>query len=237
VLVGGIFNSVNKGIYAAREDMNSPKNRYMLKDVQDSAREAGLKIAFPPKVFPVNSVKAMRGCLWIAQDAAAQPHYLEFIEATFAAYFTREEDISQDEVLAAICRQVGIDADAFLAGHRKPDIKEQLKANTDEAIRAALSVHPPSLWATTCISATTGWRWCARPCCGQTQSLVRGGWCGGAAARSRTWRVIDCANSCSPRKTLPAFHRCPAGAPRPRCGCAPRFQWPGSVSAQWLPCA
>lgn len=135
VLVGGIFNTVNKGIYAAREDMNSPKNRYMLKDVQDSAREAGLTIAFPPKVFPVNSVKAMRGCLWIAQDAAAKPHYLEFIEAAFAAYFTREEDISQDDVLAAICRQVGIDADAFLAGIAQPDIKEQLKANTDEAIR------------------------------------------------------------------------------------------------------
>lgn len=135
VLVGGIFNAVNKGIYAAREDMNSPKNRYMLKDVQDNAREAGLEIAFPPKVFPVNSVKAMRGCLWIAQDAAAQPRYLEFIEATFAAYFTREEDISQDEVLAAICRQTSIDVEAFLAGIARPDIKEQLKGNTDEAIR------------------------------------------------------------------------------------------------------
>lgn len=135
VLVGGIFNSVNKGIYIAREDMNSPKNRYMLKDVQDSAREAGLSIVFPPKVFPVNSVKAMRGCLWIAQDALARDHYLAFIEATFAAYFGREEDISQDEVLVTICQQVGINAEAFLAGIARPDIKEQLKANTDEAIR------------------------------------------------------------------------------------------------------
>ncbi|WP_457280391.1 DsbA family protein [Polaromonas sp. P5_D5] len=135
VLVGGIFNSVNKGIYAAREDMNSPKNRYTLKDVQDNARQAGLKISFPPQVFPVNSVKAMRGCLWIAQDATAELHYLEFVEATFAAYFTREEDISQDEVLAAICRQTGINAEAFLTGIAQPDIKEQLKANTDEAIR------------------------------------------------------------------------------------------------------
>ncbi len=135
VLVGGIFNSVNKGIYIAREDMNSPKNRYMLKDVQDSAHEAGLSIVFPPKVFPVNSVKAMRGCLWIAQDALARDHYLAFVEATFAAYFGREEDISQDEVLVTICQQVGINAEAFLAGIARPDIKEQLKANTDEAIR------------------------------------------------------------------------------------------------------
>lgn len=134
VLVGGIFNSVNKNVYAAREDMNSPRNRYLLKDVQDNARQAGLSIVFPPKVFPVNSVKAMRGCLWIAQDAAAQAHDLEFVEAVFAAYFTREEDISQDGVLAAICAQVGIDSAAFLEGIARADIKEQLKANTEEAI-------------------------------------------------------------------------------------------------------
>lgn len=135
VLVGGIFNSVNKGVYAAREDMDSPKNRYRLKDVQDNAREAGLTLIFPPKVFPVNSVKAMRGCLWIAQDTQAKAHFLAFVEATFAAYFSHDQDISQDEVLAALCRQVGIDSDALLAGIARPDIKEQLKANTDEAIR------------------------------------------------------------------------------------------------------
>ena len=135
VLVGGIFNSVNQGIYTAREDMNAPKNRYMLKDVQDSAREAGLKISFPPQVFPVNSVKAMRGCLWIAQNQQARGRYVDFVEAVFTAYFGRDEDISQDEVLGEICRQIGIDEQAFFAGIAMPDIKQQLKANTDEAIR------------------------------------------------------------------------------------------------------
>lgn len=137
VLVGGIFNSVNKGMYTAREDMNSPKNRYVLKDLQDCAREAGVAIVFPPKVFPVNSVKAMRGCVWIARDAQArgvENRYLDFVEATFAAYFTRQQDISKDDVLAAICVQSGVDAGALMAGIAEPDIKEALKANTDEAI-------------------------------------------------------------------------------------------------------
>ncbi|MBC7609652.1 MAG: 2-hydroxychromene-2-carboxylate isomerase [Polaromonas sp.] len=135
VLVGGIFNSVNKAMYASREDKTSPKNRYAMKDLQDCARATGVRITFPPKVFPVNSVKAMRGCLWIAQDAAAQQHYTAFVESTFAAYFTRQEDISQDAVLANLCLQNGIDAEAFLAGIARPDIKEALKANTDEVIR------------------------------------------------------------------------------------------------------
>lgn len=135
VLVGGIFNSVNKAVYTSREDMNLPRNRYMLKDVKDNAREAGLNIVFPPKVFPVNSVKAMRGCLWIAQDAAAKSRYLAFVEAVFAAYFSRQEDISQDSVLEAVCARLGIDAAGFMQGIARPDIKEQLKTNTDEAIQ------------------------------------------------------------------------------------------------------
>jgi 2-hydroxychromene-2-carboxylate isomerase len=135
VLVGGIFNTVNQRMYASREDASSPRNRYMLKDLQDCARQTGIKIVFPPKVFPVNSVKAMRGCIWLAHSEAFKGHLLPFIEATFAAYFTRQEDISQDDVLASICKQTGIDAEAFAAGITQPDIKEALKTNTDEAIK------------------------------------------------------------------------------------------------------
>eukprot|EP01041_Mallomonas_annulata_P039350 gene39350-63018_t len=68
VLVGGIFNTVNQRMYASREDSQSPRNRYVLKDLQDCARQTGIKIVFPPKVFPVNSVKAMRGCIWLARS-------------------------------------------------------------------------------------------------------------------------------------------------------------------------
>lgn len=135
VLVGGIFNTVNQRMYASREDSTSPRNRYMLKDLQDCAQQTGVQIVFPPKVFPVNSVKAMRGCIWLACDAKSQSLYMAFVEATFAAYFTRQEDISQDAVLASICRQTGVDADAFLAGIAQPEIKNALKANTDEAMQ------------------------------------------------------------------------------------------------------
>ena len=135
VLVGGIFNTVNQGIYAARESWDTPKMRYARKDVHDCAQEAGLSIHFPPSVFPVNSVKAMRGCLWLAQDAATQPQFLAFAEAAFKAYFQDDRDISQDDVLADLCRQLGIDAEAFAQGIARSDIKDQLKHNTSEAIQ------------------------------------------------------------------------------------------------------
>ena len=135
VLVGGIFNTVNQGIYAARESWDTPKMRYARKDVHDCARDAGLSIHFPPSVFPVNSVKAMRGCLWLAQAPATQQQFLAFAEAAFRAYFQDDRDISQDDVLADLCRQLDIDPEAFAQGITRADIKDQLKHNTSEAIQ------------------------------------------------------------------------------------------------------
>lgn len=131
ILVGGVFNAVNPSVYAARDHPVPAKRDYQLKDLQDWARLAGLKIVMPPTVFPVNSVKAMRGCLW----ADAQGRLLPFATAVFEAYWGRDQDISQDTVLADVCARCGIDAPAFFAGIAQDDIKVQLKANTEELIR------------------------------------------------------------------------------------------------------
>ncbi|MEI7536725.1 MAG: 2-hydroxychromene-2-carboxylate isomerase [Comamonadaceae bacterium] len=131
VLVGGIFNAVNPSVYAQREKPVPAKAAYMLKDMHDWANEAGLKIVMPPRVFPVNSVKAMRGCLWLEP----QGKLLAFASAVFEAYWSREEDISQDAVLLKVCQDIGVDGAEFLAGIAQPAIKEQLKSNTEEVIR------------------------------------------------------------------------------------------------------
>ena len=133
ILVGGIFNSVNPSVYAMRENPVPAKWGYMLKDLQDWARVANLKIVMPPKVFPVNSVKAMRGCIWLDRQDAA--NMVKFATAVFEAYWSRQEDISQDAVLADICEATGINVRAFFDGIAQQPIKDQLKANTEEVIR------------------------------------------------------------------------------------------------------
>lgn len=131
MLVGGVFNSVNPSVYAMRENPVPAKWAYMLKDLQDWATIAKLKIIMPPKIFPINSVKAMRGCLWLEP----QGRLVAFANAVFEAYWAREEDISQEAVLLQICQQIGVDGDQLLAGIGQPEIKKQLKSNTEEAIR------------------------------------------------------------------------------------------------------
>ena len=134
VLVGGIFNVVNPSVYEFREKGVPAKQAYHRKDLQDWARRDGLKILFPPSVFPVNSVKAMRACCWLKTQGPVQALMEPFAAAVFKAYWSDDRDISQDAVLADIATMVGIDAAALLAGINTPEVKAQLKANTDEAI-------------------------------------------------------------------------------------------------------
>src|SRR5262249_25518038 len=91
ILVGGIFNTVNPSVYASRETPVPLKARYMKKDLADWARSAGLAIKMPPTVFPVNSVKAMRGCIWLGNK-----DMVPFARAVFEAYWGGDKDISQD---------------------------------------------------------------------------------------------------------------------------------------------
>ncbi len=128
ILVGGIFNSVNPSVYASRDKPVVPKARYMKKDLADWARSARLAIKMPPSVFPVNSVKAMRGCIWLGNQM------VPFARAVFEAYWGDDQDISQEDVLTGICRRVGVDPQKFLAGIGEQAIKDQLKANTEEVM-------------------------------------------------------------------------------------------------------
>ena len=117
VLVGGIFNAVNPSVYEFRERGVPAKQAYLSKDLQDWARHGGLTINFPPAVFPVNSVKAMRGCILLEAEGKLVP----FADAVFEAYWARDLDISQDAVLRRTVRRVGVDPQRFLDGIAQPE--------------------------------------------------------------------------------------------------------------------
>ena len=110
ILVGGVFNSVNPEVYSARANPNPRRMDHMRKDLQDWARLYGLEIGWPA-VFPVNSVKAMRGVL-VAEEAGL---LVPYTQAVFERYWRDLQDISSDEVVADIARGMGLDERAFMA--------------------------------------------------------------------------------------------------------------------------
>ena len=129
ILVGGVFNAVNGSVYEQRANPVPAKIRYHAKDLQDWARAYGLAIRWP-SVFPVNSVKAMRGAI-VADAFGRLP---DWSRAAFEAYWGEDRDISQDAEIELLAARVGLDPAAVLAGIAEPEVKQRLRDNTDELI-------------------------------------------------------------------------------------------------------
>ena len=130
ILVGGVFNAVNQTVYESRAKPNPLKQAYSQKDMQDWARLYGLAIKFPPTVFPVNSVKAMRGAFVALDEGKLVP----YAAAAFAAYWGDDRDLSREDVLADIAKAAGIERQRFFAGIETEACKARLRTNTDELI-------------------------------------------------------------------------------------------------------
>ncbi len=129
ILVGGLFNTVNPSVYANRENPVPAKAAYGQKDLQDWARAVGITIGSPP-VFPVNSVKAMRGA-FVALD---QGLLVPYARRVFEAYWRDLQDISRDEVLAPVVLEAGLDTAHFFAAIGEESQKARLRASTDEVM-------------------------------------------------------------------------------------------------------
>ena len=129
ILVGGVFNSVNPSVYQNRERPVPAKAAYAAKDLQDWARLYGLTIGSPP-VFPVNSVKAMRGAFVAEEHGLIAP----YSRKVFETYWGHLQDISQDDVLRGITDAVGLDWSELSRKIAAPEYKKKLRDNTDELI-------------------------------------------------------------------------------------------------------
>ena len=130
ILVGGIFNTVNPSIYEMRANPVPAKWNYMAKDLADWAVYSNLRIKWQPTVFPVNSVKALRGCI----VANGNGRLVTFARACFELYWGDDKDISQDAVIAEACARAGLDADELSKTITEQTVKDQLKTNTEEVI-------------------------------------------------------------------------------------------------------
>ena len=128
ILVGGLFNTINPSVYASRKNPVPAKQTYMHKDLQDWARYSGINIRWPMSIFPINSVKAMRGC--IAADR--QGKLVPYARGVFEAYWGLDRDITQDDLLAEIALTAGLDPNEISTAIGSDKIKAELKANGED---------------------------------------------------------------------------------------------------------
>jgi len=129
ILVGGVFNEVNRDVYERRAHPDPRKASYSEKDLQDWARLAGIRIGRPP-VFPVRAVAMMR-CVVAADEQGA---LIPFSRAAFEAYWRDLKDVSQEDVLREVCRTAALDPSSILSRTQAPEVKDRLRVNTEEVI-------------------------------------------------------------------------------------------------------
>ena len=128
-LVGGVFNKVNPSVYQRRENPVPPKDNYYRKDMNDWARYQRITL-IKPSVFPLNSVKALRGAFVAIEEGKISDYSRE----CFKAYWTDDKDISKEEILQPIAEAAGMDGEAFMAKIAEEPIKRKLFETTDEII-------------------------------------------------------------------------------------------------------
>jgi 2-hydroxychromene-2-carboxylate isomerase len=130
ILVGGVFNAVNPSVYERRANPDPRHARYSAKDMQDWARLAGITITWLPRIFPVNSVSAMRG----AFHALDRDRLVPYAKAVFEAYWRDDRDIADKAVLRGCAEEAGLDGAAYLDAIAGQDAKDRLRQATDELI-------------------------------------------------------------------------------------------------------
>lgn len=106
------------------------KASYMFKDLARWAQMYQVPVTMP-KVFPISSLNASR----VAIAASQLGHEATAAKAILHAYWGEGLDISQPEVLISTLNKVGLDATEIMARTQEQSVKDQLKENTEEALK------------------------------------------------------------------------------------------------------
>ena len=129
ILVGGIFNSINPSVYESRKNPVKEKAAYSQKDLKDWSELREITINWPT-IFPVNSVKAMRGAFYFI-DKGGIEFYLEDV---FQGYWTNGKDISDTDYLSLVAEENGAKPLEYLEFISTDEAKQRLINNTQELI-------------------------------------------------------------------------------------------------------
>ncbi|WP_225780911.1 2-hydroxychromene-2-carboxylate isomerase [Xenophilus sp. Marseille-Q4582] len=127
MLLGAVFQAIGNRSPAEVK----AKGDYMLQDFGRFAQRYGVPFAFNPH-FPVNTLTLMRGATALLMK---QPERFEaYVAAVFQAMWVDGVNMGDAAQVGAVLHRAGFDPQAVLALAAEPEVKEQLKAVTTEAI-------------------------------------------------------------------------------------------------------
>jgi 2-hydroxychromene-2-carboxylate isomerase len=129
ISLGALFKLTGRSSWAL-----GPRRDAGMQEVEARADAYGLPPVRWPQGWPSNYLHANRACL-VAEE---QGKLAQFARAALRAAFAGGADLSDDAAVLEVARSVGIDADELVERMGSPQIKQRLRANTDEAHAAGV---------------------------------------------------------------------------------------------------
>jgi len=125
MLLGGVFKATGNA-----SPMNVPlKSRWTATDLPMWARHYGVPFQRNP-FFPVNTLALMRGAAAAQLDGLFERYH----PAMYKAMWVDGRNLNDTTEVAKVLSEAGLDADRFARRIQDQDVKDRLKATTDEAV-------------------------------------------------------------------------------------------------------
>lgn len=107
------------------------KGRWMMGDLQKWAQRYGVPFRMNPN-FPINTIALMRGAVGVQRKMPDD--FPKYVDAMYKAMWVDGKNLGEPAEVAAVLEQAGLDADGIFKLVGEQEIKDELKANSDEAV-------------------------------------------------------------------------------------------------------
>ena len=126
MLLGGVFKSTGNQSPVVVQ----AKAAYMNNDLKRFAKRYGVPFRFNPH-FPINTLALMRGAVAYQDDAVASSTYRD---AIFMAIWVEARNLNEPDVIGQVLSAAGLDPAELMNRIGEQTVKDQLIANTEEAV-------------------------------------------------------------------------------------------------------
>jgi len=106
------------------------KHKYLFRDIERYASHYGVPYRFNPH-FPMNTMPLLRA----AVSYQLEGRFDDFVSLMFKAIWERGANIGDEAEFRSILQEGGFDAADFAERIQRPEAKQGLMANTDEAVK------------------------------------------------------------------------------------------------------
>ena len=127
MLLGGVFQATGNQSPATIP----AKGKYTFDDFDRFARRYGVPLKRNPH-FPINTLMLMRGAVGLQLREPAR--FIAYCDAVFRAIWVHAQNLNDPATVGDVLHQAGFDPQALLAMTQDSEVKDTLKAVTQQAI-------------------------------------------------------------------------------------------------------